>query len=357
MKWVKRLSTLSALLLVALIVSACQFSVPPPVAAQAGGGSAGSEGAAADAQPAAMSLEEKIANAMSAGPSAISQEAAILDRPVGWTGNWPDEPAPEMPELRAGSNGWTCLVDNPDSPGNDPMCMDETFLQMFQARYAKIDGPSTGIGVGYMLQGGAPLGSKPHIMVFAPESREGLSEFGTQSGVVVPWVMYSDTTYEHLMIDLPPLPEAVSAEDKIANAMSAGPPAVAQEARILDRPEGWPGNWPDEPAPELVEIRPGTNGWSCIVDNPHTPGDDPLCVNETFLGVYAGRFAKVDGPSTGIGIGYMLQGGAPAGSLPHVMVFTPGSNEGLTAFTTESGMAPWVMYPDTTYAHLMVFYE
>ena len=50
----------------------------------------------------------------------------------------------------------------------------------------------------------------------------------------------------------------------------------------------------------------------------------------------------------------MLQGGGPVGSPPHMMIFVPGSNEGLAAFGTESGPIPWVMFPDTSHQHLMV---
>ena len=60
----------------------------------------------------AMSAEEKIANAMSAGPSSISADAAILD--------WPSEAGGELMELRAGTNGWTCYPDDPATPVNDP---------------------------------------------------------------------------------------------------------------------------------------------------------------------------------------------------------------------------------------------
>ena len=37
-----------------------------------------------------------------------------------------------------------------------------------------------------------------------------------------------------------------------------------------------------------------------------------------------------------------------------MMIFVPGSNDGLEAFSTEPGPLPWVMFPDTTHAHLMV---
>ena len=105
-------------------------------------------------------------------------------------------------------------------------------------------------------------------------------------------------------------PEALSVEDKIANAMSAAPPTISEEATITSLPEGYPGNWPDEPLElNLVELRPGTNGWTCIADNPTSPGNDPMCLNETYLEVLKSRHALVDSPSSGIGIGYMLQEG------------------------------------------------
>ena len=136
-------------------------------------------------------------------------------------------------------------------------------------------------------------------------------------------------------------PEVVTVEDKIANVMSAGPAEIAEEATILDYPEGWPGNWPDEPAEEFVELRSGSNGWTCIADAPDTPGNDPMCLNETQFGMVRARYAKIDPPSTGVGVGYMLQEGGPAGSPPHLMIFAPGSRKELTTFSTEVNPTTW----------------
>lgn len=141
---------------------------------------------------------------------------------------------------------------------------------------------------------------------------------------------------------------------QIENAISAGPAEIGEEATILVYPEEWPGNWPDEPAPELVEIRSGSNGWTCIADIPTTPGNDPMCLNETYLEHLNAHRALIDPPSTGIGIGYMLQGGGPVGSPPHMMIYMPGNTEDLAAFPTDPGELPWVMFPETPYAHLMV---
>ena len=224
----------------------------------------------------------------------------------------------------------------------------------FWHSYNLVDSPSTGIGFGYMLQGGGPVGSPPHMMVFAPESNESITAFGTEPGPM-PWIMFPETSHQHLMVLVPPPAEAVSAEeDKIANAMSAGPAPIAQDATILEYPEEVKGNWPDEPAPELVELRAGTNGWTCIVDIPDTPGNDPMCLNDVYLESLLARYNLVDSPATGIGFGYMLQGGGPVGSPPHLMVFVPESNDSLTDFAMEPGPMPWVMFPDTSHDHLMV---
>src|SRR4029453_15391532 len=60
-----------------------------------------------------MTPAQKIANAMSAGPSSISAKATILD--------WPAKEGDQPPVLRAGTNGWTCLPDFPATQGTEPM--------------------------------------------------------------------------------------------------------------------------------------------------------------------------------------------------------------------------------------------
>ena len=149
-------------------------------------------------------------------------------------------------------------------------------------------------------------------------------------------------------------PAPLSTDEQVANARSAGPAAIAEGARIMGYPEERPGNWPDEVAPELIELLPGDNGWTCIADIPDTPGNDPMCLNDTYFEVLMAQRNLTDAPATGIGFGYMLQGGGPIGSPPHMMVFVPESNGNLPNFTTEPGPQPWVMFPETTYQHLMV---
>ena len=73
----------------------------------------------------AMTKAQKIANAMTAAPSSISAKATILD--------WPakDGEAPEV--LRKGTNGWSCFPDSPETKGNNPVCADSAWLNLFEA--------------------------------------------------------------------------------------------------------------------------------------------------------------------------------------------------------------------------------
>ncbi|MCA9839119.1 MAG: hypothetical protein KC422_19555 [Trueperaceae bacterium] len=147
------------------------------------------------------------------------------------------------------------------------------------------------------------------------------------------------------------LAQEATVDEKIQNALSAGPAIIAEGARVME----WPGGTtPQEPGPELIELRPGSNGWTCIPNLLETPGNDPMCLNDIYLAVLTARVNKVDPPSTGIGIGYMLQEGTPKGSPPHMMVYVPGSYDGYAAYSTEPGPLPWIMFPDTPYAHLMI---
>ncbi|MCB0254923.1 MAG: hypothetical protein KDI55_14475 [Anaerolineae bacterium] len=229
MRHVKGTHYVVALLLIALFLSACQpqaepantapppadtatvaptDTAPPPAdtatvaptdTALPPADTAASEEEIAGAQETDVTLEEMIANAMSAGPAPIAENATILGYPEEGRGNWPDEPAPELVELRAGDNGWTCIVDIPDTPGNDPMCLNDTYLEVFLSSLALTDAPDTGVGFGYMLQGGGPVGSPPHMMVFAPQSNASFNAFGTEPGPM-PWIMYPETSQQHLMV-------------------------------------------------------------------------------------------------------------------------------------------------------------
>src|SRR2546430_16312405 len=67
--------------------------------------------------------EEIIKSAMSAAPQAIGKDATIID--VGSDG--------KMRVVRQGSNQFTCMADNPNTPGPDPMCADRNAMEWVEA--------------------------------------------------------------------------------------------------------------------------------------------------------------------------------------------------------------------------------
>jgi hypothetical protein len=158
----------------------------------------------APAAPPADEEESKIDNAMSAAPASIAAEATITDL--------------DGTVLREGSNGWTCFPNDPAVPANDPSCLDGQWMEFLDAWSNQREPVYTGIGVGYMLQGGGaasltdPLLKEPavgddwktgppHLMLVTPNS-ESLEGMPTEPGPG-PWVMWKGTPYVHVMIPLP----------------------------------------------------------------------------------------------------------------------------------------------------------
>jgi hypothetical protein len=151
---------------------------------------------------------------------------------------------------------------------------------------------------------------------------------------------------------------ALAQHDVIASAESAGPATVSKHATIM--------NW------NLETVREGTNGWTCLPDRPDTPGNDPWCVNEPWLNFLQAYVGKTEPTYTTVGIAYMLQGDTPVSNTdpyateptsaedwvkglgPHLMMLVPdkGMLEGVPTDPYNGG--PWVMWPDTPYAHVMI---
>jgi hypothetical protein len=178
------------------ILAACQPEAPPP-----------SEEAAPPG-PAPGTPEWKIQNAMSAAPSSISAAATIMD--------WPASPGAAPAQLRAGTNGWACFPDVPETPGNDPMCLDAVWQAWADAWVNRKPFRTTTAGIGYMLQGGAGtsdtdpfkmqpdsgeswLIDPPHIMWISPDPKA-LDAMPGDRASGGPFVMWKGTPYVHLMI-------------------------------------------------------------------------------------------------------------------------------------------------------------
>ncbi len=149
--------------------------------------------------------DNQIKSAMSAAPSSVSAKATVLD--------W------DLKTLREGSNGWTCLPDRPDTAGNDPWCVTESWLNFLKAYVNKEKPTYTQIGFAYMLMGDAEVSNRdpyrteptgkddwvtdlgPHLMMLIP-NREMLKGISTDHLNGGPWIMWPDTPYTHIMIPL-----------------------------------------------------------------------------------------------------------------------------------------------------------
>ena len=160
--------------------------------------------------PAAQSAptdEQMIKSAMSGAPAAIAKGATVVAM----------EADGKMRTLKAGANGFSCMPDNPVTPGPDPMCMDKNAMEWVHA-WVGHQPPAAGkVGLMYMLAGGTdasntdPFASKPeagnnwietgpHIMIVgADASFYGSYPKDTKPDTSQPYVMWAGTPYQHLM--------------------------------------------------------------------------------------------------------------------------------------------------------------
>ncbi len=155
-------------------------------------------------------VQAKIDSAMSAGPMSIAQDATIFDRAFDANG--------KFVVLRVGTNGWYCLPDIAATPGIDPVCEDQTWLDAIYASRAGNPVNVTVPGIAYMLQGGShpsytdPAASKPaagddwhisgpHLMIILP-STVGLPGVCTDAVMNSDnsCAMFPDTPLAHLMV-------------------------------------------------------------------------------------------------------------------------------------------------------------
>ena len=149
---------------------------------------------------------DPVASAMAAAPAAIAKDAMIVQ--AGADGS--------MTTLRAGTNGWTCMPDNPKTPGHDPMCMDANAMKWAEAWMAKKTPPADNVGLMYMLAGGSdasnidPYGEKPadgkwvetgpHVMVVGSDSLNKIYPATANPDTSKPYVMFGGTPYAHVMM-------------------------------------------------------------------------------------------------------------------------------------------------------------
>lgn len=149
-----------------------------------------------------------------------------------------------------------------------------------------------------------------------------------------------------------------SPEDLMQRLNGVAPAAVLENATLLNvSAEG-----------KMTTLREGSNGWTCMY-----PGTDPMCADEAAMSFLQAWMNKEDPPQT-LGFVYMLLGDEGASNIdpyaegetgdnewiaagPHVMIVGSEAKPMLDAYPQKvpSGAnEPWVMWPGTPYAHLMI---
>jgi len=168
-----------------------------------------------------MSDAQYTAQALTAAPRAVAKEAAVVR--MGADG--------KMRTLRAGTNGFTCMI-----IGTDKMCNDANSMEFFGAMMNH-QTPTDKTGISYMLAGddGAsntdPGAMKktadnhwvvtgPHLMLTGAASKSlGYTE-APDPDPSKPYMMWAGTPYEHAMIPVGP------AKPMATKPMAAAPKAA-----------------------------------------------------------------------------------------------------------------------------------
>jgi hypothetical protein len=147
-------------------------------------------------------------SAMTAAPAKVARNATIVAMAADGS----------MRTLRQGINGFTCMPDNPQTPGPDPMCMDNNAVAWVHAWLAH-DNPRAGkVGLMYMLAGGTDASNTdpyaanpdtgnhwietgPHVMIVGADADfYAAYPRSADPDTASPYVMWADTPYQHLMV-------------------------------------------------------------------------------------------------------------------------------------------------------------
>ncbi len=151
---------------------------------------------------------------------------------------------------------------------------------------------------------------------------------------------------------------AQSEQEMIDEALSAAPPQLRDEATVR--------------ALDGTLLREGQGDFTCMPAPEAFAG--PMCLDQSWMGWFQAYQNQEEFTPARIGIAYMLAGDTPQGGAsntdpyaegptaendwvvegPHVMIIVPDDAilEGLPVTPETDG--PYVMYPDTPYAHIML---
>ncbi len=152
--------------------------------------------------------QQLIASALSAAPAGVAKGAKVMVMDANGG----------MRSLREGNNGFTCMPDEPSTPGPDPMCADEASMGFLNALMSHGTPPSGHVGLMYMLEGGTdasntdPYSKKPsaadhwiktgpHLMIAGADAAfYDAYPKKADPDTSQPYVMWAGTPYQHLMV-------------------------------------------------------------------------------------------------------------------------------------------------------------
>lgn len=143
-----------------------------------------------------VSDADKIADALRAGPTFITENATLLD--------WPATSGGEYRVLRKGTNGWSCLPAFPGYDHDEPGCFDPAFMSWVKQSLAGQEPHIDRVGIAYMYVGawvpnvtGKAHSSEsefhvgPHIMIVSPhENQRELEPFSHDGSDGMPYVAH-----------------------------------------------------------------------------------------------------------------------------------------------------------------------
>lgn len=151
---------------------------------------------------------------------------------------------------------------------------------------------------------------------------------------------------------------------KIASAMAAGPASITKDAAIVDRAD---------PSGGMVVLRKGTNGWTCMPSSPPSKfvKNNAMCMDANFSAFLSAMKAGKKPALKTMGIAYMLTGDMwVSNTSPSAKAPEPGNQWHrvtgimMIAFPQRSALAgiskkpvpnaPYIMWGDTPFAHVMV---
>ena len=159
--------------------------------------------------------------------------------------------------------------------------------------------------------------------------------------------------------------KAMSKEALIKLALSAAPARISKDAAVM---------LPDDSG-KLVEVKQGTNGFTCIPTVNNRPEPDPMCFDAAVGQWVDALVNKKDKPGNTVpGISYMARGGyhwekdgkilmeeVPGATLvkepPHWMLMWPFDSKEARLPVLPNPSGVYIMFDGSPFAHLMVYQD